>query len=357
MASAARSRDDLPLIRPARRDELSAVRAVLVETWHDTYDAIFGVARVREITDDWHSLDNLARGLNREDHAFLVADAGGAIEGTASATFGGDKLIALNRLYVRPARQGTGLGTALLDACVAHFPQGRLMRLEVETGNRKGRAFYARRGFAETPVRTAVGGLGDAVICEKAIEPGRAIHRSCLMVRPVRDGDAQELLGLIALCFAEFPGCYVDPHEDLRDLLRPANSAAKRGGRFLVVEDGAGRIGACMSVDLPRLAASSSETDTVSPEESAARQDGGAAELHRVYVRPDLRRRGLAEKLVALAEDAARASGAKLMSFWSDTRFLDAHRFYQRLSYRLTGEERALGDISHSREYRFEKGL
>ena len=52
-----------------------------------------------------------------------------------------------------------------------------------------------------------------------------------------------------------------------------------------------------------------------------------------------------------------RAQGARRLFFWSDTRFLGAHRFYEQLSYRRTGEERDLGDVSHSREYRFEKLL
>jgi GNAT superfamily N-acetyltransferase len=325
------------LIRPARRGELAAIRALLVETWHDTFDAILGAAKVTEITDEWHTIDNLARGLDREGRAFLVAEAAdGSIEGVASATAHEDGLIALGRLYVRPASQGKGLGTALLEACVDYFPQGKLMRLEVEIDNEKARAFYARRGFTEAPARAPDAGACDAAIYEKAIGSPAGLASSALKIRPVRDGDAQELFGLIALCFSEYPGCYVDPHDDLADLARPAATVAKRGGCFWVVEDGAGRIGACVSIDYPQA---------------------GVAELHRVYVRQDLRRRGLAEKLVALAEQESRARGASTIFFWSDTRFLDAHRFYERLSYRRTGEKRELGDVSHSHEYRFEKRL
>ena len=40
-------------------------------------------------------------------------------------------------------------------------------------------------------------------------------------IRRARDDDAQDLFGLLALCFAEYPGCYVDPHEDLTDLRTP----------------------------------------------------------------------------------------------------------------------------------------
>jgi putative acetyltransferase len=169
-----------------------------------------------------------------------------------------------------------------------------------------------------------------------ATGPAASMGDEELLVRPARDDDAQELFGLIALCFAAYPGCYVDPHDDLRDLLGPVAAGARRGGRFWVVEDRRGRVGACVSVDFP---------------------DPGTAELHRVYVRPDLRRRGLAARLVGLAESEACARGARRMVFWTDTRFLDAHRLYRRLGYRPTGIERELGDISHSREYRFEKEL
>jgi N-acetylglutamate synthase-like GNAT family acetyltransferase len=324
------------LIRPARREELASVRDLLVETWHDTYDAIHGVERVTEITNEWHALERLARELERETHAFLVAEAAdGSLLGTASATLGENGLVTLGRLYVRPSRQGRGLGAAMLRVCEAWFAQGRLMRLEVETKNAKARRFYAKQGFSELPALSQ-SAEDQNIFCEKAIDSRRGVSPFVLTIRPVRDEDAQELLGLIALCFAEYPGCLVDPHDDLADLVKPAAAAAERGRRFWVVEDGARRIGACVSLDHPRA-----ET----------------AELHRVYVRHDMRRRGLAGKLVALAESEARAHGARRLFFWSDTRFLGAHRFYEQLSYRRTGEERELGDVSHSREYRFEKLL
>ena len=152
--------------------------------------------------------------------------------------------------------------------------------------------------------------------------------------RAVRDDDAQDLFGLVALCFAGFPGCFVDPHDDMPDLARPATWWAERGGAFWVVEDARGRIAACVALDHPRP---------------------GTAELHRLYVRPDQRRRGLGEELVRLVEDTARQRGASTVTFWSDTRFLDAHRLYGRLGYRDLGRSRELGDVSASVEKLFEK--
>jgi GNAT superfamily N-acetyltransferase len=155
--------------------------------------------------------------------------------------------------------------------------------------------------------------------------------------RPVRDDDAQDLYGLLTLCFAEYPGCYTDPHGDLPDLRAPATAVARKpGAAFWVVEDGRGRVGACVMVDFP---------------------EPGTAELHRLYVRPDLRRRGLAARLVDLAEAHARQGGAGRMAMWSDTRFLDAHRLYERLGYARGGQSRELGDVSGSVEYGFERSL
>jgi putative acetyltransferase len=156
------------------------------------------------------------------------------------------------------------------------------------------------------------------------------------VIRPVRDGDAQDLYGLIAICYADYPGCFVDPHDDLPDLRAPSTSYDRTGGAFWAVEDERGRVCACVAVDFP-------ERET--------------AELHRLYVRPDQRGRGLGSRLVHQAEAHARSNGAGRIMLWSDTRFVTAHRLYTRLGYVKAEEQRQLADISQSVEYRFEKVL
>ena len=156
------------------------------------------------------------------------------------------------------------------------------------------------------------------------------------IIRHVRDSDRKALFGLIAMCYADYPVCFVDPHDDLPDLCAPASSYAQTNGAFWAVEDERGRVCACVAVDFP---------------------EPGTAELHRLYVRPDQRGRGLGTLLVRQAEAHARGKGASRLILWSDTRFTTAHRLYTRLGYRQMPEPRELADISKSVEYGFEKSL
>ncbi|TIU66551.1 MAG: GNAT family N-acetyltransferase, partial [Mesorhizobium sp.] len=57
-------------VRTASERDLVAVRALLVETWHATYDAIYGAERVTAITDAWHSITSLKTRLTRPNSEF-----------------------------------------------------------------------------------------------------------------------------------------------------------------------------------------------------------------------------------------------------------------------------------------------
>ncbi|QRM27853.1 GNAT family N-acetyltransferase [Microvirga sp. VF16] len=168
------------------------------------------------------------------------------------------------------------------------------------------------------------------------LTPLLAAASSTPVIRSVVDADAQDLFGLLSLCFAEYPGCFVDPHDDLPDLITPGSSYAGTGGAFWAVEDERGRVCACGAVDFP---------------------EGGTAELHRLYVRSDRRGQGLGSLLVRQAESHARTNGASRIVLWSDTRFTTAHRLYARLGYTQIDGQRQHTDISKTAEYRFEKKL
>jgi ribosomal protein S18 acetylase RimI-like enzyme len=136
-------------VRTAGERDLAAIRALLVETLHATYDAIHGVAKVSEITDERHSIASLRSRLTRPNSEFLVADDGKRIGGIAFAAATADtKVVLLNQLYVHPDCQRRGIGKALLDEIEASFPEARTLRVEVEDANNGAIAFYRSTGFS-----------------------------------------------------------------------------------------------------------------------------------------------------------------------------------------------------------------
>jgi len=151
-------------VRPAAEADLPAVRQVLMETWHATYDAVFGADMVTEITGRWHSLDALRGQLNKAGTAFLVAERDGALVATLYASPGCDGVLMLERLYVLPAMQGHGVGRALWRAMLDRFAGARSVRLEVHPANGPAIAFYRRLGFVDAGSGTACGGDQDAAI-------------------------------------------------------------------------------------------------------------------------------------------------------------------------------------------------
>lgn len=137
-------------VRTASDRDIAAIRALLVETWHDTYDRIYGAARVAEITDDRHSITSLTRQLTSPRSEYLVADDGVEIAGMAfAAADEGGETVTLYQLYVRPDKQGRGIGGMLLDEVEDSFPDAKRFRLEVEPANERALRFYRSRGFAD----------------------------------------------------------------------------------------------------------------------------------------------------------------------------------------------------------------
>ena len=155
-----------------------------------------------------------------------------------------------------------------------------------------------------------------------------------LKIRDARDEDADQLIALIAACYAEYEGCVLDVEAEVPELRTIASTHAEVGGRFWVAESD-GRIIACAGF-VPAA--------------------NGTIEMKKLYVSKEARRMGLARKLVSLVEIEAMSRGARSIELWSDTRFEDAHRLYAGRGYKR-GETRDLNDLSASTEYYFRKDL
>ena len=146
-----------PLIRLADAGDISPVRDLLVETWHDTYDPLIGAEKVTEITNSWHSIAALSRQLTMPGTSFLVAERAGAIVGHLFANAARAPVLIIARLYVPPGSQRRGVGKLLLDEAIRRYPDCDVLRLEVEADNAKGLTFYRREGFEPVGEKTVEG--------------------------------------------------------------------------------------------------------------------------------------------------------------------------------------------------------
>jgi putative acetyltransferase len=155
-------------------------------------------------------------------------------------------------------------------------------------------------------------------------------------VRDARDDDAGALIELIGSCFAEYPGCVLDVDAEAPELRAVATHYRERGGRFWVAERDGSVVG-CIGV--------------------ARSRDPGGVELQKLYVAATARRRGLATRLCDLVFAEARERGASFVDLWSDTRFGEAHRLYDKLGFIRGRDTRELHDRSRSVEYYFRLAL
>lgn len=153
--------------------------------------------------------------------------------------------------------------------------------------------------------------------------------------RPAQDGDAAGLIALLVDIFAEYEGCRLDVDGEMPELRQPATYADETDARWWVVE-GDGNVLASVC---------------------ACPADDASIELKRLYVASSARRQGLGARLVELVEREAVRRAAPRIFLWTDTRFRDAHRLYERLGYVRGPQLRVLHDASNSIEYRYDKEL
>ncbi len=150
-------------VRTASKRDIGTISQLLDQVWHDTYDDIYGVEKVNEITAQWHSKSALERNLKLPASEFLVADDGNKIAGTAFASQIGPKTAKLHQLYVLPEFQGKGVGKLLLEEIEDSFFETQNLSLEVEELNESAIRFYKKNGYSQTG-KTAKCGADDSGI-------------------------------------------------------------------------------------------------------------------------------------------------------------------------------------------------
>ena len=152
-----------------------------------------------------------------------------------------------------------------------------------------------------------------------------------MIIVPATRADAPDVIALIGRVFDEY-GWVWSPAAEVPDLLRWTPYEPPHGAFFVVRREG--RIVGSVGVD-------------------RAAED--AAELHRLYLDPTARGRGLGDALVETILSWCRERGVARLVLWSDTRFVHAHRLYLRHGFRQAGERELPEDVNQTREYRFER--
>ena len=137
---------------------------------------------------------------------------------------------------------------------------------------------------------------------------------------------------LIGRVYLEYGFVYV-PEVEVPDLYRFDQHYAAPRGAFFVVREGSAVVG---SVGVERL-------------------NDGSAELHRLYLDAGLRGRGTGRALVETVLEWCRTQKIRRLILWSDTRFDQAHRLYERMGFQRTGERVLPDDLNQTREYGFER--
>ncbi|MDX1511044.1 MAG: GNAT family N-acetyltransferase [Nitriliruptorales bacterium] len=154
-------------------------------------------------------------------------------------------------------------------------------------------------------------------------------------LRPMAAEDVEAMIGLVDAAFREYPGCILDLEGFDADLPELPARLRAAGGDGWVVED-AGRVVAMVGW---------------------APVDAVTGELKRLYVDLAVRRRGIGAALIELVVDAVRSSGRERVELFSDSRFEDAHRLYERSGFIRQPETRELHDPSNTTEMHFVRDL
>jgi len=162
-------------VRTAGEADVEKIRAVLSDTFHDTYDPFYGADKVSRMVGSWHAPAAIRSRILKREGEFLVADSGRDIGGIGYAAMYPKmaKTAMLHQLYVKPTCQNEGVGRDIFAELETCFPDAEIMRVEVALPNVRAMSFYQRLGFVEVDRMEEWGAPNSglpAVIMEKRLE-------------------------------------------------------------------------------------------------------------------------------------------------------------------------------------------
>lgn len=143
------------MIRPAHAEEAIALRDLAEATFRESFAYAIPAPILAGLMAKRFTVPRITQEIEDSTTGYFVAEAEGALAGYA-VTRPQEAPLALeapvwelHRIYVRKSHHGTGLGEALMAACVAQAQRGgaRTLWLRVLSTNDRAIAFYRRWGF------------------------------------------------------------------------------------------------------------------------------------------------------------------------------------------------------------------
>jgi ribosomal protein S18 acetylase RimI-like enzyme len=303
-------------IRPARDADAADFIAIVAACWQEYPGCVV------DIDGEASELHGLASAMQARGGAAWAATAQGRVVGLVAAwpTSGLDWEV--GKMYVIATSRGTGAATSLLGAAEHHARQAGATRLRLWSDTRFARAhaFYERHGFLrDGPIRA----LADR---SNSIEFGYAKPLAGLVVRRPDVAAAasaeRALATLLIACVAE--GAAVS-------FLPPVAPAAARAFWRRITTGVAAGTHILLVAWLDGMVCGTVTVNADTPPNQPHRAD-----VQKLMVAPEARRRGVARALMQAAEREAGAAGRDLLVL--DTRENDAGEgLYRSLGYTEAG--------------------
>ena len=162
------------------------------------------------------------------------------------------------------------------------------------------------------------------------------MDKPALTIRPATDADSDAVIEIVAEAYDQYEGCILLVEEEESALLTPSTAYRQDGGEFWVVEN-ANKVVA--SIGITQM------------------DQANVWYLSKLYVLSTARKAGLGQRLCAMVEDWVKERGGEQIELHTDTRFVEAHRLYERLGYQRQAQTRILNDASETEEFHYRKQL
>lgn len=135
------------MIRSATLSDIPIIRSIAENTWPDVYSDIISPEQINYMLDMMYSDASLENQINN-GHFFYIAEINNHPIGFVSISDDGNNIFQLNKLYVLPQTQKTGIGKALIEKIKDHAKSngGKQLVLRVNKLN-KATSFYEKQGF------------------------------------------------------------------------------------------------------------------------------------------------------------------------------------------------------------------